>query len=144
MFSDHQQVFLISLGHILSARFFAFCCCCLFFFFGYVSLPFSLGIIFLFFWVIFLAMPHGFQDLSFLTRDWSWATSVIVLTPNHWTAREFPFRNNMTAEIELTSSGPLICPELIVKLIFSENFLNSTLIGFSGSQFGLSVGIIKK
>ena len=38
----------------------------------------------------FLAMPHGLQHLSSLTRDWTWATAVKAPSPNHWTAREFP------------------------------------------------------
>ena len=29
------------------------------------------------------------QDLSSLTRNWTWAIAVKVLSPNHWTAREF-------------------------------------------------------
>ena len=38
----------------------------------------------------FLTMPHGLQNLSFLTRDWTQASSVEVPCPNHWIAREFP------------------------------------------------------
>ena len=29
------------------------------------------------------------QDLSFLNRDWTWATEVKVLNANHWTTEEF-------------------------------------------------------
>ena len=39
---------------------------------------------------IFLAMPHGLWDLSSPTRDRTQAPAVKVLSPNHWTAREFP------------------------------------------------------
>ena len=37
-----------------------------------------------------LAAPHGLQDLSSPTRDQSQAPAVKALSPNHWTAREFP------------------------------------------------------
>ena len=38
----------------------------------------------------FLAMPRSLQNLSFPTKDQTWAPAVRALTPNHWTAREFP------------------------------------------------------
>ena len=37
-----------------------------------------------------MATLHSLWDLSFLTRDWTRATARKVLSPNHWTAREFP------------------------------------------------------
>ena len=37
-----------------------------------------------------LAMPHGLWDLSSPTRDWTRATAVKVMSPSHWSAREFP------------------------------------------------------
>ena len=39
--------------------------------------------------LLFLAMPCGLRDLSFLTRDQSQATAVKAPSPNHWTTREF-------------------------------------------------------
>ena len=42
---------------------------------------------FFFFW------PSSLQDLSSLTRDWTWNPAVKVLSSNHWTAREFPWKN---------------------------------------------------
>ena len=44
------------------------------------------GFLFSFF---FLA-ACGRWDLSSLTRNWTWATAVKALSPNHWTARKFP------------------------------------------------------
>ena len=41
------------------------------------------------FFLIFLAMPHSLWDLSFTTRDWTWALALKVQSPNHWTSREF-------------------------------------------------------
>ena len=38
--------------------------------------------------VYLLAEVHGLQDLSSLTRDWTWVTSVKALNPHHWTTRE--------------------------------------------------------
>ena len=57
----------------------------------------SLGIYVIFWWrkaafVSVLAAPHGLQDLSSPTRDWTQATAVETLSPNHWTARELPER----------------------------------------------------
>ena len=44
-----------------------------------------------FFIFIFFTRPHGLQDdLSSLTRDRSQVPTVKALSPNHWTAREFP------------------------------------------------------
>ena len=40
--------------------------------------------------LFFLLCPQGLWDLSSLTRDWTQATEVKVLSPNHWTVREFP------------------------------------------------------
>ena len=37
-----------------------------------------------------LAMPHGLQDLSSPPGDQNQAPTVKTLSPNHWTAREFP------------------------------------------------------
>ena len=45
---------------------------------------------FLCFSFLFLALLHVLQDLSSLTRDWTQALAVKALSPNHWTAREFP------------------------------------------------------
>ena len=39
---------------------------------------------------LFMAMLCGLQDLSSLTRDWTWALAVKTISPNHWTTREFP------------------------------------------------------
>ena len=41
---------------------------------------------YLFIWLHLVA----YGDLSSRTRDWTWATAVKALSPNHWTAREFP------------------------------------------------------
>ena len=38
----------------------------------------------------FLAVPRSLRDLSSPTRVWTWAWAVKALSPNHWTAREFP------------------------------------------------------
>ena len=35
-------------------------------------------------------MPHSLQDLSSPTRDWTQVITVEVLSPNHWSTREFP------------------------------------------------------
>ena len=35
---------------------------------------------------------NGLWDLSTLTRDWTWALAVKMLSPNHWTARKFPIK----------------------------------------------------
>ena len=37
----------------------------------------------------YLAVLHGFWDLSSPTSDRTWAPAVKVQNPNHWTAREF-------------------------------------------------------
>ena len=37
----------------------------------------------------FFAMLRGLWDLSLPTRDWTWATAVKALSPNHLTPREF-------------------------------------------------------
>ena len=34
---------------------------------------------------------HSLQDLGLQSRDWTQATAVKVLSPNCWTAKEFPF-----------------------------------------------------
>ena len=34
-------------------------------------------------------MPHWLWDLSFPTRDWTWAPAVKAPSRNHWTNREF-------------------------------------------------------
>ena len=44
----------------------------------------------LFVFLFFLSVPCSLQDLSFLTRDGTQAPAVKALSPNHWTAREFP------------------------------------------------------
>ena len=44
----------------------------------------------LFHFVLFLITTHGFQDPGSQTRDWTLALGVNMLSPNHWTAREFP------------------------------------------------------
>lgn len=36
-----------------------------------------------------VAALRGFQNLSLLTRDWTWVIAVKALSPSHWTAREF-------------------------------------------------------
>ena len=38
----------------------------------------------------FLFCPQGLWDLSSLTSNWTQATAVKVLSPSHWTVREFP------------------------------------------------------
>ena len=38
----------------------------------------------------FLAMLRDLWDLSFPTRDQTWALAVKAQSPNHWTARELP------------------------------------------------------
>ena len=43
----------------------------------------------------FGAVPRGFQDLSSPTRDRTWAPALKVWSPNHWTAREFPYNDNI-------------------------------------------------
>ena len=40
--------------------------------------------------LFFLAVPWGLWGLSSPTRDWTLALAVKVLSPNHWTSREFP------------------------------------------------------
>ena len=35
-------------------------------------------------------MRQGLQDLSSRTSDWTQAMAVEMLSPNHWTSREFP------------------------------------------------------
>ena len=44
-------------------------------------------------WGIFgwgVAALRGFQNISLLTRDWTWVIAVKAPSPSHWTAREFP------------------------------------------------------
>ena len=36
----------------------------------------------------FFAMAYSLWDLSFLTRDWTWAMQVKAQSPNHWTTME--------------------------------------------------------
>ena len=43
-----------------------------------------------------LAAPWGLQDLSSLRRDWIQAMAVKVLSPNHWTTREFQADTTLT------------------------------------------------
>lgn len=43
-----------------------------------------------YYFIIYLFRPHGLWDISSLTLDWIWALAVKVLSPNPWTAREFP------------------------------------------------------
>ena len=38
----------------------------------------------------FIGTCHAMRDLSSLTRDRTQALAVKVLSPNHWTTREFP------------------------------------------------------
>ena len=40
--------------------------------------------------LVFLATPCGLWILSSQIRDWTWATTVKILGPNHCIAREFP------------------------------------------------------
>ena len=37
-------------------------------------------------------VPHGLVDVSSLTRNWTWATTVRALSPTHWTTWESPLR----------------------------------------------------
>ena len=41
-------------------------------------------------YIIFLGGLCGLQDLSSLTRDWTWAMAMKALSPNHCTTRELP------------------------------------------------------
>ena len=53
--------------------------------------PVTHGIyIYIYIFFFFLVVPHGLWDLSSPARDWTWATAVKALSPNHWTTREFP------------------------------------------------------
>ena len=56
----------------------------------------------------FVAVPRGLQDLSSLTRDRTRAPAVKVLSPNHWTAREFPrtFSSPQNKTISINSHSP--------------------------------------
>ena len=47
-------------------------------------------ILFFFTFLSFLAMLRDLWDLSFPTRDRTWALAVKAQSPNHWTARELP------------------------------------------------------
>ena len=38
-------------------------------------------------------MLHGLQDLSYLTRDQTWALAVKAVSCSHWIAKEFPAAN---------------------------------------------------
>ena len=46
--------------------------------------------IFILFYFIFLAVPHGLRDLSSPTRDRMPVLEVRAPSPNHWTTRELP------------------------------------------------------
>ena len=48
------------------------------------------AVFFLSFSFFFFATPCGLWDHSSPTRDRTWAPAVKALSPNHWTAREFP------------------------------------------------------
>ena len=37
-------------------------------------------------------VPHGLVDVSSLTRNWIWATTVRALSPTHWTTWESPLK----------------------------------------------------
>ena len=53
--------------------------------------------------------PRGLWDLSSLTRDWTHATAVNALRPNHWTARKFLWTHFLIS-ICLQSARCLLCP----------------------------------
>ena len=56
------------------------------YYFHFLTAYLFLNFFFLIFW------PHGFWNLSSLTRDWTQVTAVKVPneSPNHWPARTFP------------------------------------------------------
>ena len=47
-------------------------------------------------WLFFLTAPQSLQDLSSLTRDWTWALAGEVLSPEHWTTRGFPWSTSFS------------------------------------------------
>ena len=50
-------------------------------------LPFHIFCLFCLLLSLFLAIPHSLWDLSFPTKDWAWALSMNMWSPNHWTVR---------------------------------------------------------
>ena len=62
-------------------------------------------IVYFILFIYFLASLCGLRDLSSLTRDGTWALAVKALSPNHWTAREFPM-----LIVSITKGGRAICP----------------------------------
>ena len=68
------------------------------FFVPYLSLSLS-------FFSFFLAVLHGLLDLSFLAKDQTLVMAGKVLSPNHWTAREFsvPFYSANFSKFEIIS-----------------------------------------
>ena len=56
---------------------------------------------------VFLAIPRGLQDLTFLTRDQTQALAMRMPSPSHWTTREFPSMCvlNMPSFFQLSASA---------------------------------------
>ena len=54
------------------------------------SLSFFLFCLFVLLLLLLLALLCGLPDLSSLTRDWTWALTMKVPSPKHWTGRKFP------------------------------------------------------
>ena len=78
---------------------------------------------FLSFFLVFLAMPHSLRDLNSPTRDWTLALAVKVLSPNHWTSREFP-DIVILATLQLSSSWTHKTPS------WNPSHLTPNILGF--------------
>ena len=86
----------------------------------------------------FLAVPRGLQDL---TRDRTWVPTVKVLSPKHWTAREF----RPSVFLSNHSCIPRINPTLfwhIILLIYCWILFVDILLRISASIFIRDIGLL--
>ena len=57
--------------------------------------------VFFFFWIVLC----GMQDLSSLTRDWTWTLAVKAWSPNYWITREIPVSFSLAEKTEAVGDG---------------------------------------
>ena len=69
--------------------------------------------------------PHSLWDRSSPTRDWTQPLVVKVLTPNHWTSREFPnYHFHKQGRRALSNESINTTFNFCIKMVFSS-FLQS-------------------
>ena len=74
--------------------------------------------------IYFLTMPHGLQDLSFLTRDPILSSGSESVIPNHWTVMEFPshlFSKGMATSFLFCTPSPISVAVILTRVIASLN-----------------------